>query len=132
MISARLLNDSRPTFETFKGNVCHLVKDMGDSEFLLEILRNDNINTLWNKGWNPESLYLLAMVDYISRVNEIPLCNKYDSLRKAKLNDVVYPDGVIILSAVLKSDEPKKRSLAQSIPEFLRFNIVECEVRDVH
>ena len=121
----------RPAFETFKSNVCHSVKDMGDLDFLIETLETGRIRALYEKGWYAESLYLLAMVDYLSRENGFPLCAEYGDVRCAKLQKTIYPAGVLAMCAAFKSDEPKTESLREAIPEFLRHNIVEAEVRNV-
>ena len=129
-----LVEDSmeyRPAFETFKSNVCHSVKDMGDLDFLINTFESGRIRELLEKGWYAESLYLLAMVDYLSRENGLPLCADYDDIRRAKLKRTLYPAGVLALCAAFKSDEPKSESLRESIPEFLRHNIIEAEVRNV-
>ena len=78
-----------------------------------------------------ESLYLLAMTDYLSRENEFPLCSEYDDIRCAKLKKTLFPAGILAMCAAFKSDEPKQESLHEAIPEFLRHNIVEAEVRNV-
>ena len=121
----------RPTFEAYKSGVCHLVKDMGDLNFLIDTLESGKIRELYNKNWYAESLYLLAMVDYLSHENDLPLCADYNDLRRAKLTEIVYPAGVLILCAATGSDAWKERSRAEAIPEFMRFNIVEAEVRNV-
>ncbi|MDR1157824.1 MAG: helix-turn-helix transcriptional regulator [Oscillospiraceae bacterium] len=121
----------RPTFETFKSNVCHLVKDMGDIEFLIDTLESGRIRELWDKKWYAESLYLLAMTDYLSRENDLPPCADYNDLRRAKLTEIIYPAGVLTLCAATGGDAWKERSRAEAIPEFLRHNIVEAEVRNV-
>ena len=122
----------RPSFETFKSNVCHSVKDMGDLDFLIGTLETNRIRELYEKEWYAESLYLLAMVDYLSRENGFPLCAEYDDMRRAKLQRMIYPAGVLGLCAVFKNDEPKTESLREAIPEFLRHNIVEADVRNVY
>ena len=121
----------RSPFETFKSNTCHLVKDMGDLDFLIDTLESERIRKLYDRKWYAESLYLLAMVDYISRENGLPLCKDYNDLRRAKLAEVIYPAGVLTLSAASGSDIWKERSRAEAIPEFMRFNIVEAQVRNV-
>ena len=123
--------EHRPAFETFKSNVCHSVKDMGDLDFLITTLERGNIRELYERGWYAESLYLLAMVDYLSRENDFPLCSEYDDIRHAKLQKTIFPAGVLAMCAAYKSDEPKSESLREAIPEFLRHNIVEAEVRNV-
>ena len=65
---------SRPSFEIFKSNTCHRVKDLGDIPFVIELLQTDQIRKLYDKKWYPEALYLLAMLDYLSRENNIPIC----------------------------------------------------------
>ena len=122
----------RQSFETFKSNVCHMVKDMGDMDFIIDTLETDKIRKLYQKRWYPESLYMLAMVDYLSRENDLPLCNEYSDIRSARLREPIYPSSVIAMSVVADSDQPKKDSYANAIPEFRRFNIVEGEVRNVY
>ena len=65
------------------------------------------------------------------RENDLPLCSAYNDLRHAKLSKTIYPAGILVLCAALKSDAPKIESLQEAIPEFLRHNIVESEVRNV-
>ena len=121
----------RSSFETFKSNICHRVKDMGDENFIIDLLETDEIRALYNKHWFPESLYLLAMLDYLSRENNIPLCTRYNDIRMQKLSKPLFSEGVLITSEVLKSDEPLKKAKQEAIPEFRRFNIMESEVRSV-
>jgi len=130
-----LLADSmeyRQSFDTYKSNICHMVKDMGDMDFIIDTLESDKIRKLFQKRWYPESLYLLAMVDYLSRENDLPICNEYSDIRAARLREPIYPSSVITMSAFSRSDQPKKDSYEQAIPEFIRFNIVESEVRNVY
>ena len=123
--------DYRPAFETFKSNVCHSFKDKGGLDYLINTLETDKIQPLYGKGWYAESLYLLAMVDYLSRENDLPLCADYSDIRAAKLAKTIYPAGILTLCAVQNNDAPKKKSRREAIPEFMRFNIVESEVRNV-
>ena len=124
-------DDIRSSFEIFKSNTCHHVKDMGDLDFIVVVLESDEVRKLYNKHWYPEALYLLAMLDYLSRINEIPLCSKYNDLRMRKLEKPIYPVGVLLNSEVLKSDEPLRIAEKEAIPEFRRFNIIESDVRNV-
>ena len=121
----------RSAFETFKSNTCHHVKDMGDLDFIVDTLEKDEIRKLYDRKWYPEALYLLAMLDYLSRVNDVPLCTKYNDIRAQRLSKPIFPLGVLLSSEVLKSDEPIHRAKQEAIPEFLRFNIIESGVRNV-
>lgn len=125
------VQEHRSSFEVFKSNVCHLLKDKGDTDFLIDTLTNDEIRHLYERKWYAESFYLLAMVDYVSRENEIPLCTRYDDIRRQKMKDTIYPLSVVLLDEAMDSDQNREDSLAHAIPEFLRFNIVESEVRNV-
>ena len=123
--------EQRCSFSIFKSNVCHKLKELGDIDFLLQTLSNDEIRKYYDKEWYPECLYLLAMVDYISRLNQIALCSDYDDLRNMRLSETIYPSGILALSLAKKDDTPKKKAWEEAIPEFRRFNIVENEVRSV-
>ena len=124
-------NRKRPSFDEFKSNVCHQVKDLGDIPFIIQLLQSNQIREFYDRKWYPESLYLLAMLDYLSRENNVPLCKNYNDLRNSKLQKLVFPSSVVILCKAMKSDKPKEDIIRIAIPEFLRFNIVESEVRNV-
>lgn len=121
----------RGSFELYKSSVCHRVKEMGDIDFIIDTLEQDDIRVYYQRGWYRECLYLLAMLDYISRMNSVPVCTGYDDLRCCKLKEPLYPSGILTAALVSGSDAPKTKALREAIPEFLRFNIVESEVRNV-
>ena len=78
-------SDYRCSFETFKSNTCHNVKDKGDIDFIIETLETDEVRKLYDRSWYREALYLLAMVDYLSRINGLPVCTNYNDIRSKKL-----------------------------------------------
>ena len=123
----------RCSFDLFRSSVCHRVKMKNDIEFLIEVLQNDEIGMYRRRKWYAESLYLLAMVDYLSRENDIPLCTQYDDMRNGmKLKEPLFPSGILAAAAYSANPEKvKEAALKECIPEFLNFNIVESEVRDV-
>lgn len=122
----------RPSFETFKSNVCHMVKDIGELDFVIHTLESDEIRELYQKQRFPECLYMLAMLDYLCRENGLPVCAEYNDIRKMRLSETIYPAGIVTLCTALKNDEAMTKSRADAIPEFMRFNIVESEVRNVY
>lgn len=134
-VSMEFLLDFAPeewsSFELYKSSVCHRVKEMGDIDFIINTLEQDDIRTYYKRGWYRECLYLLAMLDYISRINNVPVCTEYDDLRCCKLKEPIYPSGILTAALVSGSDIPKTEAMQEAIPEFLRFNIVEDEVRNV-
>ncbi len=123
--------ETKSSFELYKSNVCHRLKELGDIGFIIDTLENNEVRKLYEKKWYPESLYLLAMVDYISRENNIPVCTEYNDIRKCRLEETIYPKSILTAFAVAKNDDIKKIAYRDSIPEFRRFNIVESEVRNV-
>jgi len=124
--------ETRCSFDLFKSNVCHRLKRLTDIDFLIDVLEKDEIRMYCEKEWYPESLYLLAMVDYLSRLHDIPLCDRYGDLRSLKLKEPVFPSGVLAAAAVSRDGEKIKINAVQNaIPEFARFNIIEREIRNV-
>ncbi|MBR2067164.1 MAG: helix-turn-helix transcriptional regulator [Solobacterium sp.] len=121
----------RPTFENFKSAICHRLKELGDINFLINTLESTEIRDYFDMKWYPECFYLLAMLDYISRENSIPLCNDYDDLRLLKLEKPIYPSGILAIALTMKNNAILKEAEESSIPEFKHFNIIENEVRNV-
>ena len=61
----------RLSFDLFKSNVCHRVKDEGDIQFVVEILKTNEIRRYYERKEYAQAFYLLAMVDYLSREIDI-------------------------------------------------------------
>ena len=123
--------ETRIDFELFKSNTCHALKEKGDIKFVIEILEKDPIRKYYKKKWYPECLYLLAMLDYISRINNIPMCTQYSDLRNMKLKKIIYPSSVLMAARITKNNSLMQEAVKASIPEFIKFNIVESEVHNV-
>ena len=121
----------RCSFELFKSNVCHQLKELGDREFIINALETNIVRTYYERQWYPECLYTLAMLDYVSRINNIPICTNYNDIRCMRLQETIYPASIAALAAMNQDRDIKAESQRRSIPEFMRFNIVECEVRNV-
>lgn len=121
----------RSSFEIFKSNICHLVKDKGELSFIRDMLCSDEISKLYKRKWYAECLYLLAMIDYLSRKNDIPLYNGYDKLRTGKLDKVLYPSRIMAMYSLSGDESILIKSFDESIPEFKRFNIVENKIENV-
>lgn len=130
-----LISDSvevRCDFEIFKSNICHRVKDEGDLDFIISVLESDDIHRYWSKKWYPEAFYLLAMIDYLSRENNVPLCNKYDDIRSGSLKSTLYPKDVLMAAKLSSKLDRREECKREAIPEFMRFNIVEGGIRNVY
>lgn len=120
----------RTDFETFKSTVKHMVKD-NPVYFIDYVHINQLINQYFNLSFYPEALYLLAMIDYLSRIYDKPINNAYNNLREYKLYDRLYPASIVVLSQINPDSNILNESFESSIEEFKRFNIVESEIDNI-
>lgn len=100
--------DKHCDFTLFRSNTCHKLKELGDIDFVIEVLEKDEIRWYYKKQF----------------------CTQYDDIRKMKLQNMLFPSGVLAAAEITKDQEVKEQAIKDSIPEFLRFNIVESEVRN--
>ena len=114
--------------DVFRSNVCHRVKDMGELGFIVAILQSEMIFQYWYVNKRFQALYVLAMIDYLCRINDIPVCQNYDELRYFCFKEPLYPKDVLLLSKLLLDRNVKEETRSCAIPEFMRFNIVECDI----
>lgn len=110
----------------FKSQVCHTLKEMGDVDFMLDVIEKDRIRTAWDNKSFFEAFYFLGMLDYLSRLHDIPLCTRYDDIRGRKLAEPVYPTGILLMERATK-----EHLKTPPIFEFQKYNIYEYNVRDV-
>ncbi len=125
-----MLCDKRRTFTLFKSEQCHQVHRKGELQYLIDVLESGEIDRYWRLSMYAEAMYEVAMIDYISRRNDLPRCENYDEIRKHKLAKVVYPIDVEISDSFLKDKDAINRAEKGAIPEFRHFNIVEGEIFD--
>lgn len=124
----RLYSDD---FDNFRSNVCHFLKNNGDIKFVYYILKSDIISLFYDKKLYKEAFYMLAALDYISKVNNIPLCTKYTYLRQYRFEETIWPQQAELVCMVMNDDSFKDKLLKKANPEFLQYNIVEGDMRDV-
>jgi len=110
----------------FKSRICHSLKEMGDIDFMLDVIKKDRIRTAWDNKSYFEAFYTLAMLDYLSQLHNIPLCTRYNDIRERKLSEPVYPTGLLLLKRVTR-DHTQNTPLS----EFQKYNIYEYNIRDV-
>ncbi len=122
-----ILCDKNYSFNIFRSEQCHLVNRMGEIDYVIDLLEKKKIDHFWRLDMKAEAFYLLAMLDYLSRLNDIPICTEYEELRKYKLEKTVYPADTDLSERLLGKDM-RTEAMMHAIPEFLAFNIVECEI----
>ena len=71
------------------------------------------------------------MIDYLSRINSLPVCTNYNDIRSQKLEKPYFPASVVVSYAATGDERIKEKAITNAIPEFMRFNIVESDVRNV-
>ncbi len=106
-------------FQTFRNNLHHLIK-RNELECILEIIESDDVSTYMRHEDYLKAFYLVATVDYISRKNDIPLCDKYSGVRNIRLEQPYYAGDSSLYS----------QNKREYINEFLRFNIYEGDLYD--
>ena len=106
-------------FQIFRNNLHHRIKQ-NELELILETIEGDDVSLYLRHEDYLKALYLVATVDYLSRKNDIPLCDKFNDVRKIKLDRPYYVGD----SAMLSSAKDK------CIDEFLKFNIYEGDLYD--
>lgn len=113
-------------FDLFRGNVCHELVELGDVEFLKKHLKEDSVRYYFDEEMLFESLYLLSMIDYLCKKNNLPIPNEYDDIRQFKLEKLYVPQSVYLL---LKTKSIKMSSLySEAIDTFLLHNILEADI----
>lgn len=114
----------------FRSNVCHAVSKEGDLSFIKDVLENKRIQKAKEEGRRFEAFYLLGMVDCLCRVNGLPSPSDFACLRKMKLRRQYHPASLSLVSKILPKGEDAMKAINGAIPEFLRFNIVEGDIRN--
>ena len=113
--------------DAFRSEVGHLLKEKGDVEFIKEILIRNPISFCIKQNEKFKALYLLAMLDYLSKHNHYPICPIFDEIRKEKMEYMVYPGMV----GILPSEHIKQILDDNAIEEFTKYNICEGDIYDV-
>ena len=117
-------------FRYFRNNVLEELKRLGYNQFIRNIIRNKEIDFYYKNNGADRALYLLALIDYLCRINKKPIyTDRYNLLRKEKLDKVCFADSDLFN---FKTVEEVERVLhVVAIPEFKRFNILEEDVFNV-
>ena len=105
-------------FQTFRNNLHHEIKNSGLLEVAADVLQRKRIDYYYQNDDIVKALYLLSLVDYVCRINEIALCEDYANLRNKKLKEPFY------VGDLVEASNPKY------IMEFKNHNIYEGELTD--
>jgi plasmid maintenance system antidote protein VapI len=122
------LGDPKYSYTVFKSEQCHLVHRLGEIEYCIDVLKGRKIDYYWNLRCYAEAMYLVAMIDYLSHRHNIPICTDYNYIRDCKLEKKRYPIDTWIEYKLSKNKAVLEDAEKKSIPEFLRFNIIEVYI----
>ena len=124
------------TFTWYRSEICHFLKESGDADFIAAIVGERWVERFWEWQWYAEAFYLIAIVDYLSDLHNVERYGGYNTYRRYKLENVLYPQDVLINFRL----QPEKYNPQMVIEQckkdpcsryFIRYNIVEGDIRDV-
>lgn len=121
----------RIEFDLFRSHIQHLYHDLKAEKFIDYIEKNNLIEKYFQKNWLEETLYLVAMIKYVKRINKFSVINKYEHYSNFKLSEPLYPKSIILKSTLNQDKTILDLSYKNSIVEFKQFNIVENEIENV-
>ena len=127
---------NRIFFDNFRSEVCHILKSAGDAEFVSIVVSEKWVETFWKWNWKEESLYTLALLDYLSDLYDVTPYSAYDWYRKQKLDETLFPQSIMIEDR-LKPERKIKEKVVEDCRNnycssfFIKYNIVEGDIRNV-
>ena len=99
------------SYDTFQSEACHMYHFDGDFLFISKVMKANLITVLWNREKYAKALYILAMVDYVSWKNDVPLFSDYEQIRASKLKAPLFPAEVIMLDKIEESYNNRRIAL---------------------
>ena len=116
-------------FDLFKSNVLHELKELGDLKFIEKHLSSSSVTNLYKEKYLLEAIYLLSLIDYLSKIYNLPLSKEYETIRHYKLNKLFVSKSSYLL---LKSKVTTlTRLFNESLIEFTKHNLLENDIRNV-
>jgi len=121
--------DKDKSFPLFTSHLSHELKRKGDIEFINTVLLEENLDTIFSSGQYRRTLYLVAMIEYLCRINNVPVKKEIQKYQEYKLKDLTFFDDVETYFHVTEKTDLKEQVMRDSLPEFLKYNIAERNVR---
>lgn len=117
-------------FRYFRNNVCHDLKRKGNKVFIQFVIKTREIDYFYKNGAYPYAYYLLALIDYLCRIENLPIYMKrYNAIRKERLEKAFFVGGSSIHFDSI--EEFEQAFGVKVIPEFGKYNILENDVFNV-
>ena len=130
----RLLEEDY-SIDLFRSELCHMWKRHSDLDFVTILIKYNLVEIYWNKEWYYKSLYTLALLDYLSDKHNAPHYDKYNFYRTQKLEEIVYPSGIMLLDNIYSEKKIKDKAINECRKDnfgkyFLKYNIIELGDKD--
>ena len=74
----------------------NMAEQQGAFAFIRNVLLSGVVERYWDDGNYLNAFYLVAMVDYLSRLNDIPLYTKYNEIRHYQMEKRIFPLSISI------------------------------------
>lgn len=117
-------------FRYFRNNTLSDLKRRGHESFINYIFSSKAIDYYYKNDGLDRALYLLALVDYLYRIDDKPInTTRYNKLRKLKLEKPLFVGGDSISFNTI--EEAEKELGFKAINEFKKYNIIEEDVFNV-
>ena len=87
-------------FDLFKSNTLQTLKHMDEKTFVNQLVYSDDISKLFSNKEYSKSLYLLSLLDYLSKKNNMNIEHKYDEMRNIKLNKLYVSKSIYLLYSI--------------------------------
>lgn len=130
MATRILIDFEDKDFELFKSNICQSIKQLDPVEAINQIKESNAIKILFDDEQYNKSLYLVAMVNYLSNKYNLDMnIHDYDNY---KMEEMIYPRGVELRAFMANNTKIKEWAIEHAEKEFLQFNICEGEIESVY
>lgn len=106
-------------FQTFRNKLHHRLVKEDELDIVVEFLENKSIDYFYKRQDYLKALYLLSLVDYVLKKNDLPMCAEYAEIRSLKLKEPYYV-----------GDSVYEKRVDDCIEEFAKHNIYEGDLYD--
>ena len=113
-----------------RSNICHELKRLGEEGFLRKHFEEQTVQKLFRERRFFKCLYLMATLEHEFKKFTPAENPEYIKYKKYKFAAPVFPEGILVLSAITENKNYKKEALRDCYPEFLSKNIVEGDIYD--
>ena len=117
-------------FRYFRNNLLHELKHNNPIDFINKIIKQKEIDFYYKNNGKEYAYYLLALIDYLSNINNIDIYQeRYNDLRKERLDTPLFVGSDLLRFNSV--DEAEEAIGIKAIPEFKKYNIIEEDIYNV-